>query len=65
MSGNRLTLQPPAAENGNKTHITWEKLPDLPESELTETHTRLFGFYRIESVSRRIVDGESVPANPY
>ena len=65
LSGNRLTLQPPAAENGNKTHITWEKLPDLPESELTETHRRLFGFYRIESVSRRIVDGESVPANPY
>ena len=65
LSGNRLTLQPPAAANGNKTHITWEKLPDLPQSELTETHRRLFGFYRIESVSRRIVDGESVPANPY
>ena len=37
-SGNRLTLQPPAGENGNKTQLTWEKLPDLPESELTETH---------------------------
>ena len=59
-SGNRLTLQPPAGENGNRTELTWEKLPDLPESELTETHRRLFGFYRIESVSRRIVDGESV-----
>ena len=64
-SGNRLTLQPPAGDNGNKTELTWEKLPDLPESELTETHRRLFGFYRIESVSRRIVDGESVPADQY
>ena len=65
LSGNRLTLQPPASANGNKTQLTWEKLPDLPESELTETHKRLFGFYRIESVSRRIVDGESLPANQY
>ena len=65
LSGNRLTLQPPAGENGNKTQLTWEKLPDLPESELTETHKRLFGFYRIESVSRRIVDGGSLPANQY
>ena len=64
-SGNRLTLQPPAGENGNKTELTWEKLPDLPESELTETHRRLFGFYRIESISRRIVDGDSLPADPY
>ena len=64
-SGNRLTLQPPAGDNGNQTELTWEKLPDLPESALTETHRRLFGFYRIESVSRRIVDGESVPADQY
>jgi len=64
-SGNRLTLQPPADENGNKTQLTWEKLPNLPQSELTETHKRLFGFYRIESVSRRIIGGESLPANQY
>ena len=64
-SGNRLTLQPPAGANGNRTELTWEKLPDLPESELTETHKRLFGFYRIESVSRQIVSGESLPANQY
>ena len=64
-SGDRLTLQPPVGENGNKTQITWEKLPDLPESELTETHKRVFGFYRLESVSRRTVDGESVPVNQY
>ncbi len=65
LSGNRLTLQPPAGANGNKTQLTWEKLTDLPESELTETHKRLFGFYRIESISRQIVDGESLPANQY
>jgi len=64
-SGNRLTLQPPADENGNKTQLTWEKLPNLPESELTETHKQLFGFYRIESVSREIIGGESLPANQY
>ena len=65
LSGNRLTLQPPAGANGSKTQLTWEKLPNLPESELTETHKQLFGFYRIESVSRGIVGGESLPANQY
>ena len=64
-SGNRLTLQPPAGASGDKTQLTWEKLPDLPESELTETHKRLFGFYRIESVSRRVVSGESLTTNQY
>ena len=64
-SGNRLTLQPPAAANGNRSQLIWEKLPDLPESELTETHKRLFGFYRIESVSRQVLGGESLPINQY
>jgi len=64
-SGNRLTLQPPASANGNKSELTWEKLPDLPASELTETHKQLFGFYRIESVTRQVVNGESLPANQY
>ena len=64
-SGNRLTLQPPAGASGDKTQLTWEKLPDLPESELTETHKRLFGFYRIESVSRQVVSGESLTTNQY
>ena len=65
IEGNRLTLQPPAGENGATSYLTWEKLPDLPKSELTETHKRLFGFYRIESVSRQIVGGDSLPANQY
>ena len=64
-SGNRLTLQPPAGASGDKTQLTWEKLPDLPESALTEPHKRRFGVYRIESVSRRVVSGESLTTNQY
>ena len=64
-SENRLTLQPPAGQNGNTTQLTWEKLQDLPDSELTETHKRLFGFYRIELVTRQVGDDEPVPANQY
>ena len=62
---NTLTLQPPAREDGSKTFLTWERLPDLPESELTETHRKLVGVYRIESVTRQTTDGESVPIDQY
>ena len=62
---NSLTLQPPAREDGSKSFLTWERLPDLPESQLTDTHRRLFGFYRIESVSRQTTDGESIPVDQY
>jgi hypothetical protein len=63
--GDNLVLQPPASEDGARSYITWERLPDLPESELTDTHRRLFGFYRVESVTRETSDGESVPADQY
>ncbi len=62
---NTLTLQPPAREDGSKTFLTWERLPDLPESEQTETHRKLIGVYRIESVTRQTTDGESVPIDQY
>lgn len=62
---NTLTLQPPAREDGSKTFLTWERLPDLAESELTETHRKLIGVYRIESVTRQTTDGESVPIDQY
>ena len=62
---NTLVLQPPAGEDGSKSLITWERLADLPESELTDTHRRLFGVFRVESVSRRTTDGEPVPADQY
>ena len=64
-SGNRLTLQPVVGENGIKSELTWERLRLLPEAELTETHKQLFGFFRIESVSRQTVDGESIPVDQY
>ena len=64
-SENALILQPPVGESGIKSELTWERLPDLPQPELTETHRKLFGFYRIESVSRQTLDGETVPAEQY
>lgn len=63
--GNTLTLQPPPDENGVKSFITWEKLPDLPESALTETHRKLFGFYRLESLTRATTAGEPIEVDPY
>ncbi len=63
--GDNLILQPPAGEDGARSFITWERLPDLPESALTDTHRRLFGFYRVESVSRETSGGESAPADQY
>ena len=57
---NRLVLQPPVSDTGIRSEISWERLPDLPEGELTDTHRRLFGFYQIESV-KRTVDGEPAP----
>ena len=62
---NTLTLQPPAREDGSKTFLTWERLADLPESELTDTHGKILGVYRIESVTRQTTDGESVPVDQY
>ena len=60
-----LTLQPPANDRGEKSFLTWTRLPDLPESELTDTHSRLFGVYSVESVERRTDDGQEVPADQY
>ena len=60
-----LTLQPPPADDGSKAFLTWERLPDLMASEVTETHRQLFGAYRFESVSRHTTDGYEVPADQY
>ncbi len=62
---NTLTLQPPPREDGSKTFLTWERLPGLPASELTQTHEKLLGAYRIESVTRQTTGGESVPIDQY
>jgi len=62
---NSLTLQPPPREDGSKAFLTWERLPNLPTSEMTDTHRQLFGAYRVESVSRHTTDGYSLPAEQY
>ena len=61
----RLTLQPPPAADGSKTLLTWVRQPDLPASEVSDTHRRLFGAYRIESVSRHTTDGYAIEVDQY
>ena len=65
LTENRLTLQPPAREDGSKSFIVWDRLPALPESEMTDTHRRLFGFYRIESFSHKTSDSDSLSYGEY
>ena len=62
---NTLTLQPPARNDGSRMFLVWERLPDLPQSLLTDTHKKLFGVYQIESVTRQTTDGKSVPVDQY
>ncbi len=64
-SGNQLILMPPVGNSGVQTRIVWQRVRDLPDSELTETHRRLFGFYRIGKIERRAMDGETVPVDQY
>ena len=60
-----LTLQPPPAADGSTVSLTWVRQPDLPASELTDTHRQLFGAYRIDSVTRHTTDGFAVDADQY
>src|SRR5262249_47353770 len=62
MSGNRLTLRPPAAANGNQSSLTWERVPDLPA--LTPAHRQLIGFWKLISNERRNGKGEVLSSNP-
>jgi hypothetical protein len=62
LSGNRLTLQPPPAANGNRTRLTWERMPELPD--LTAEHRRFLGFWKLVSNERRNQTGELVASNP-
>ncbi len=61
-SGNRLTLRPPAGANGNQSSLTWERVPDLPN--LTSTHKKLIGFWKLISSETRDAKGEVVSSNP-
>ena len=64
-SGNQLILMPPADDSGIKRRIIWQRVPDLPEAGLTETHRRLFGFYRFTEITRTTIDGESLPTDQW
>ena len=64
-SGNRLILMPPPDDSGIKRRIIWQRVPDLPEAELTETHRCLFGFYRFREITRMTTDGESLPTDQW
>ncbi len=64
-AGERLTLRPPPEADGSTTSVTWTRQPDLPASEATDTHRRLFGAYRIDSLSRNTTDGYAVEVEQY
>ena len=65
LSGNQLILMPPVGDSGVQLRVVWQRVPDLPEAELTATHKRLFGFHRIGKIERRTMDGEPVPADQF
>lgn len=54
-SGNRLTLRPPNLANGDQRTLTWERVPDLPD--LTPTHRKLIGFWKLINLERRTAKG--------
>src|SRR5262249_44389757 len=62
LTGNRITLRPPVAANGNQASRTWERLPDLPNP--TAEQRRFFGFWKLVSNERRNQRGELVASNP-
>jgi hypothetical protein len=62
IAGNRLTLRPPAATNGDQRALTWERVPDLPA--LTTMHRKLIGFWKLVSLESRTANGAVVSSNP-
>lgn len=61
----QLILMPPEDDSGIKRRIIWKRVPDLPEAELTDTHRRLFGFYRFTKIERVTSDGSSIPTEQW
>jgi hypothetical protein len=61
-SGNRLTLRPPVGATGNQASLTWERVPDLPN--LTPTHRKLIGFWKLISFESRDAQGTVLSSNP-
>jgi hypothetical protein len=62
IAGNRLTLRPPNLANGDQRALTWERVPDQPN--LTPTHRKLIGFWKLISLERRNSRGELSISNP-
>ena len=62
IDGARLTLRPPNLANGDQRALTWERVPDLPN--LTPTHRRLIGFWKLIEIERRNSKGELSISNP-
>jgi hypothetical protein len=61
-AGNRLTLKPPAAANGNQTRLTWERVPDVTNASAEQR--RFVGFWKLVSNERRNQKGEVLSSNP-
>ena len=64
-SGDQLILMPPSDDSGVRRRIVWQRVPELPAAELTDTHRRLFGFYRFVEIARTTLDGEPVPTDQW
>jgi hypothetical protein len=62
LSGRRLTLQPPTAANGDQRTLIWERVPDLPN--LSPTHRKLIGFWKLISLERRNAKGDLLSSSP-
>lgn len=62
LSGNRLTLKPPPAANGNQSSLTWERMPAL--SSLTPEHQKFVGFWKLISNERKDDTGKLLASNP-
>jgi hypothetical protein len=60
-AGDKLTLQPPPAANGNKTRLTWQRMPDV---NLTAEQRKFVGFWKEISFERKDETGKVLSANP-
>jgi hypothetical protein len=60
-SGDKLTLQPPPAANGNKTKLTWQRMPDV---NMTAEQRKFVGFWKEVSFERKDETGKVLSANP-
>jgi hypothetical protein len=62
IGGNRLTLRPPSAANGDQRTLTWERVPDAPS--LTSLHRKVIGFWKLISFERRNAKGDLLLSYP-